>query len=376
MSTSREFLAGFVRPASTQTTTRSRVAATESNTRPRHRPKSRFFNIKEYARSTVSKARELLNKPVFIDPLLIPSDIPIDRYLPPEIHLEIFSYLPWESQFACSVASRIWKQILWIHGQSSSLIDGYDRYCRASLKQRYHHHKIFDRRTCELRISNNGIDVVGVTSTSHWKPRPTPLGKIKPGSRRQLRDRRDTRRDSFSSTSSSGSDLDSSSDSSSSDEPDSGKYGRSTKHKDSDSEGGLETVWLDPQQSFIMNDVLLKPNPKYVLKNPLYTSLIRSSGIKDPLVDLERCSITLLLTHDSDGFKLFGERRPSTWALATDEEREAVTVRAFLEHVARAVKGGKELEEGEVKKVNLKVKLVGQGNIIFMAYVKDGVDKV
>ncbi|EGX48023.1 hypothetical protein AOL_s00081g350 [Orbilia oligospora ATCC 24927] len=37
--------------------------------------------------------------------------------LPVEIQLKIFSYLPWDSRYLCSRASRVWRDILLTHGQ-------------------------------------------------------------------------------------------------------------------------------------------------------------------------------------------------------------------------------------------------------------------
>ncbi|KAK6519278.1 hypothetical protein TWF281_003114 [Arthrobotrys megalospora] len=364
MSTLRDFLAGS--STSTDPTPNNQIPTRGPPTNVYADPKPniilRFLNAKnKYSDAAAAKAWGLLGRASKTPkPLLITPEIPIDRYLPLEIHLQIFSYLPWESLLACSLASRIWEQILWTHGQDLALISGSERHSRPS--KRLSCHKVFHRRICELEIHEDGIDTVGFSSVSPWKPVSYS------SSSRGLRTR--SRRGSSPSYNPSSSDDSSSSSSS----------GISID----EDERKREMVYIHPQRSFVLNDALLKLDLARIEKKSLYWAYFRNySKFKNPLdkrykrgrrtsSEVETppslmYSINLLMT--TNFAKLDRNTKSTSWTIDEDAGEEAiVTVGMFLEYVARTVRENWELKKGQTKKVAVRVKFIQAGQITFAVY--------
>ncbi|KAK6502043.1 hypothetical protein TWF481_009859 [Arthrobotrys musiformis] len=317
-------------------------------------------------------------------PLLIPSEIPIDKYFPAEIHLEIFSYLPWEAQLACSLASHIWAKILLAHGKDYSLNTGgiykntNGRYSNSHKRVAIMHHVVFWRRTCELEIHEDGTERFGLASKSFW----TPFLSLE-----KRKGRNSYRRyhlynhhnmtppyiygglwspPSYSSFSISSSSFSSLSSVSSLHSTFPRYYG---DDEDGDDVERREVVYIPhPDQNFIMNDVLLKPNPDYISRSTLFAKLFSRKpavGSPPPQDIHPKCTIILRIANKA-GDK---DRKSITRHVFMDSEREEITVKVFLEYVARVVRENREFGEGDVRKVEVSKVKVKDRKIIFAVFV-------
>ncbi|KAK6348686.1 hypothetical protein TWF718_006473 [Orbilia javanica] len=299
---------------------------------------SRFLKAtKRYTDYTASKARKLYHAALNINPLLIPPKTPIDRYLPTEIIIEIFSYLPWETLLACSLASRIWGEILWNHGQDRSLLKpgGNDRYTAPRKHIAIVYHKVFFHRPCVTKISKNGIETIDFASQSPWKPLPFARN------RSRVRRQRSDMAFGGSIFSSSSSSSPSSSDDSFVD----------TARNDDQFRGIRERVYINPRNNFLMNDVLLKLNPEYTPKRTARERFFgRASGIFEPprrrsLSQDPSITLRILL------YNMFIRKTTITRPIDTNDERESLTCKKFLEYITDLVIEEKRLQEDEVRKV-------------------------
>ncbi|KAF3084066.1 hypothetical protein TWF102_000500 [Orbilia oligospora] len=275
--------------------------------------------------------------------LATPSRIPIDKYLPVEIHLQIFSYLPWETLLACSLASRIWRETLWHHGKDHGFI------------------KSSKDRPCVLGISRDGITSVHMMSTSPWEPVPLAINKSKLRSRKP----KPSILSPFSASSSS-------SDDSSAD----------VVCNDDQAEGQRTTVFLNPENNFVMNDVLLKLNPIYTPKPTMvarllailnglnnvdhYTEYLR--GLDDNSSSSSSSSIELDIVITGQNEEDSSSKRIAR-TISTDEERDGITFKVFLEYVREIVVEEKGLEEGEEMMVFITFLMIKDKNISFAVYL-------
>ncbi|KAF3312385.1 hypothetical protein TWF173_007186 [Orbilia oligospora] len=312
---------------------------------PKSKPNfvSRILSVatNSYKSSTTSRlARKLFYTALNISPrgghgrqqaLATPSRIPIDKYLPVEIHLQIFSYLPWETLLACSLASRIWRETLWHHGQDHG-------------------------------ISRDGITSVHMMSISPWEPVPLAINKSKLRSRKP----KPSILSPFPASSSSSSD-DSSAD---------------VVCNDDQAEGQRTTVFLNPENNFVMNDVLLKLNPIYTPKPTMvarllailnglnnvnnYTEYLR--GLDDNSSSSSSSSIELDIVITGQDEQDSSSKRIAR-TISTDKEREGITFKVFLEYVREIVIEEKGLEEGEEMMVFITFLMIKDKNISFAVYL-------
>ncbi|KAK6519780.1 hypothetical protein TWF506_000076 [Arthrobotrys conoides] len=347
-----------LRIATSSTTTRNTnpegSISTSSNSKPRFI--SRLLTAtKSYKSSTTSKARKLFNAALNISistKTNIPpkiSKIPVDRYLPTEIHLQIFSYLPWETLLACSLASNIWSEILLHHGQDHSLLKhSKDRYTAPRKHIGILYHKIFYHRPCKIGISKSGIESIKILSRSPWEPIHFAINRSK--LRRQ--------KSNFSILSSGSS---SSSDDSSAD----------VACNDDQGEGKRVVVSINPHDNFVMNDVLLKLNPIYTPKPTLMARLLAVIGrdIPDEYQIPYDSSIELdIVITSQDETDNRSKRIGRT--LETDVEREGITLKTFLEYVIEVVaEETAELEEGEGRTFFVSFLMIKDRNISFAVYL-------
>ncbi|KAF3202083.1 hypothetical protein TWF192_000083 [Orbilia oligospora] len=344
---------------------------------PKSKPNfiSRVLSVatNSYKSSTTSRiARKLFYTALNISPrgghgrqqaLATPSKIPIDKYFPVEIHLQIFSYLPWETLLACSLASRIWRDTLWHHGQDHGFIkSSKDRYTAPRKYIGILYHKILYHRPCVLGISRDGITSVHMMSISPWEPVPLAINKSK------LRSQKPKPSILSPVSASSSSSEDSSAD---------------VVCNDDQAEGQRIAVFLNPENNFVMNDVLLKLNPIYTPKPTMvarllailsglnnvdhYTEYLRglddnsSSSSSSSFIELD-----IVITGQDE--KDSSSKRIAR-TISTDAEREGITFKVFLEYVREIVIEEKGLDEGEEMMLFITFLMIKDKNISFAVYL-------